>query len=137
MPPFFNVVATPLFFFVGYSGPTYPRGRVMFRVHSRYLDKFVPPGDRVLEAGAGAGRFTIELARLGAQVTVADLSPAQLELNALKVAEAGHTSAVVERVLLDILDCSRFRTGSCDAVVCHGSPLSYVFDGSTRRWQSC
>lgn len=85
-------------------------------------------GDYVLEAGAGAGRFTIELARLGANITVGDISPVQLELNREKVVEAGFERRIVARVPLDITDLSRFPDGSFDAVVCYGGPLSYVFD---------
>ena len=35
----------------------------------------------VLEVGAGPGRFTIQLAELGAVVTVVDISPKQIDLN--------------------------------------------------------
>ena len=38
-------------------------------VHLDRLRRFVGAGDRVLEVGAGPGRFTIELARLGAEVS--------------------------------------------------------------------
>ena len=38
----------------------------------------------VLEVGAGAGRFTVELARLGCSVLVADVSSVQLDLNRQK-----------------------------------------------------
>ena len=48
--------------------------RVSFHLHRSFLEKFVGAGDEVLEAGAGPGRFTIELAKLGAKVTVGDLS---------------------------------------------------------------
>ncbi|HYF96319.1 MAG TPA: hypothetical protein VD969_29260 [Symbiobacteriaceae bacterium] len=43
-----------------------PDRLVNFHIHRHFLGRFVAPGDRVLEAGAGPGRFTIELARLGA-----------------------------------------------------------------------
>lgn len=103
-----------------------PRGRVIFHVHRWYLRQFVRAGDRVLEAGAGPGRFTIELARIGACVTVGDISPRQLEINRRKVEEAGLEAQVAERVPLDILDCSRYPDGHFDAVVCYGSPICYV-----------
>src|SRR3954463_4298342 len=48
--------------------------RAAFAVHCAFLRDHVQPRDLVLEAGAGAGRFTIELARLGARVHVGDLS---------------------------------------------------------------
>jgi len=111
-----------------------PRSRVVFFLHQSYLNEFVKPGEGVLEAGAGPGRFTIELARLGAHVTVADISAEQLRLNERHVADAGHESAVVARVEMDIVDCSRFPDEHFDTVVCYGSPLSYVRDRFDEAW---
>jgi len=97
-------------------------------VHLDRLRRFVGAGDRVLEVGAGPGRFTIELARLGAQVSVCDLSPGQLELNRQRVAAESLEEHVVERELADVLDLSRWGDASFDATVCFGGPLSYVVD---------
>ena len=97
-------------------------------VHLDRVRHFVKAGDRVLEVGAGPGRFTIELARLGAQVTVSDLSPGQLELNRERVAAEGLEEHVVERELADVLDLSRWDDASFDATICFGGPLSYVVD---------
>jgi ubiquinone/menaquinone biosynthesis C-methylase UbiE len=69
---------------------------VSFEIHRHYLERFVRAGDGVLEVGAGPGRFTIQLARIGARVSVAAVSPEQLRLNEKKVAEAGAESAVEE-----------------------------------------
>src|SRR5947207_695363 len=97
-------------------------------VHADYLRRFVREGDRVLDVGAGPGRFTIELARLGADVVVADVSPGQLELNREKVSGAGLEQRVVDRVVADVLDLSHFGEGEFDTAVCFGGPLSYVLD---------
>jgi ubiquinone/menaquinone biosynthesis C-methylase UbiE len=97
-------------------------------VHLDRVRHFINAGDRVLEVGAGPGRFTIELARLGAQVTVSDLSPGQLELNRERVAAEGLEEHVVERELADVLDLSRWDDASFDATICFGGPLSYVVD---------
>ena len=97
-------------------------------VHLEFLHRFVRRGDRVLDVGAGPGRFTIELARLGAEVTVADLSPVRLEQNRERVAAAGLEDRVAERAVADVLDLSRWNEGSFDAAVCFGGPLSYVVD---------
>ena len=105
-----------------------PAGLASFEVHRSFLARFVTPGMRVLEVGAGPGRFTIVLASLGTQVVVTDLSPVQLELNARYVAEAGLESAVESRALLDVCDVSRFNDGEFDAVLAYGGPLSYAFD---------
>ena len=111
---------------------TTPFARVAFHVHRRYLERFVKGGDRVLEIGAGAGRFTVELARRGARVSVADISPGQLTLNATHLREAGLDERVDERILADVVDLSRFDDGSFDAVVCFGGPLSWVLDDADR-----
>jgi ubiquinone/menaquinone biosynthesis C-methylase UbiE len=89
----------------------------------------------VLEVGAGAGRFTMELARLGARVTVVDISPEQLRLNEEHVAEGGLEDAVEARHLADVLDLSRFEDRSFDAVVCYGGPLSWALDGADRAFE--
>ena len=101
---------------------------VSLAIHTHYLRAFVRPGERVLDAGAGPGRFTIELARAGARVSVLDLSPEQLRLNAENVAAAGAEEAVEERVLGDVLDLSRWDDAAFDAVVCFGGPVSYALE---------
>ena len=53
-----------------------PRTRVALELHRRFLARFIRPGWRVLEIGAGPGRFTIELAALDAAVVVSDVSAA-------------------------------------------------------------
>jgi SAM-dependent methyltransferase len=103
-------------------------GRVSLRLHQQMLAEHVRGGDRVLDAGAGPGRFTIELARLGARVVVVDVSPVMLDLNVEKVSEAGFEDQIEARELLDIADLSHFADASFDAVVCFGGPLSYLRD---------
>ena len=87
----------------------------------------------MLDVGAGPGRFTIELARLDAEVVVADMSPRQLELNRERLTDAGLDEHVRERVQADVTDLSRFDDASFDATVCFGGPLSYVVDRAEHR----
>ena len=89
--------------------------------HIRMLEGYVRPGDRVLDAGSGPGRFSLELVRLGALVTALDISPGQLELLRSRIPD-------VEAVVGDITDLSRFGDDAFDATVCFGGPLSYVVD---------
>ncbi len=100
-------------------------GRVSLEVHRRFLARFVNPGDRVLEIGAGPGRFTLELINLGAKVTVTDFSPTQLELNRTRL---GDSTSVESWQILDICDTSKYVEGEFDAVVAYGGPLSYAFE---------
>ncbi|MEY9846124.1 SAM-dependent methyltransferase [Streptacidiphilus sp. BW17] len=108
------------------------RGRVSLEVHLRFLARFVQPGWRVLEIGAGPGRFTVGLARLGAKVLVTDISGVQLRLNAEFVAAQGYEKAVERREVLDLREVGRFGGEGFDAVVAFGGPLSYLFEGETQ-----
>lgn len=106
--------------------------RVNLEMHRRFQARWITRGATVLEVGAGPGRFTIELARLGARVLVSDLSPVQLAANARHVAEAGEEGAIEGRLELDITDLSSLPDGSFDVVTALGGPLSYVFDSAPR-----
>lgn len=100
-------------------------GRVSLEVHRRFLARFINPRDRVLEIGAGPGRFTLELINLGARVAVTDFSPVQLELNRARL--DGSTS-IESWEILDVCDTSKYADGEFDAVVAYGGPLSYAFE---------
>jgi SAM-dependent methyltransferase len=106
-----------------------PVERVKFEIHLHYLKTTLAAGDRILEIGAGAGRFTRELAKISDQIVVADISPVQLELNRRNAQEMGFSAAIECWVECDICDLTpHFREAEFDAVVCYGGPLSYVFE---------
>jgi ubiquinone/menaquinone biosynthesis C-methylase UbiE len=105
-----------------------PAGLVSFYIHQHYLKKYVRANDSVLEVGAGAGRFTIELAKLNAEVTVGDISPEQLKLNQKYVAQYQCEASVASRLQLDIVNLKMFTAETFDVVVCYGGALSYVLE---------
>lgn len=105
-----------------------PRGRVAYEVHRQFLERFVKSGDQVLEIGAGPGRFTFDLARLGATVDVTDFSPVQLDLHRQRLDGTTAEAAVTSRALLDICDTSRYGDATFDVVLAYGGPLSYAFE---------
>jgi SAM-dependent methyltransferase len=101
------------------------RQRVILHVHNAILRRFLQPGDRVLDAGCGAGRFSAELANLGAKVTAGDISRVQVDL-AQNI--AGHDSlAPVQLAQLSVTELP-FRDAAFDGVVCYGSVLSHLGD---------
>src|SRR5207245_5712413 len=102
-----------------------------------YLERFVAPGSRVLEIGAGPGRFTQTLHRLGCRIVVADISHVQLELNRRYGAERGFASSVEAYQKLDICDLAILPPASFDVVVAYGGPLSYVFERRDDAVESC
>lgn len=117
----------------------YALGAVHEHIHNLYLERFIRPGSRVLEIGAGPGRFTQTLHRLGCRIVVADISDVQLALNRRYGSERGFANSVEGYEKLDICDLSPLPASSFDGVVAYGGPLSYVFErrddavGSCRR----
>ena len=105
-----------------------PRGKVQFHIHQYYLRKYIKKDDRVLEIGPGPGRFTIELARLGAKISIVDISKEQLKLNEEKVEEAGFEDTIEWRRKLDILNLEGIPDDAFDSIVCYGGLLSYVME---------
>lgn len=114
-----------------------PVDEVSLHIHTQLLHAHMPQGARVLEIGAGAGRFTQVLAQLDCRVTVADLSPGQLALNRAKADEHGFASAVEAWVTADICALSGFADGTFDAVVAYGGPISYVFERADDAVREC
>ncbi|MCP4425040.1 MAG: class I SAM-dependent methyltransferase [Chloroflexi bacterium] len=114
-----------------------PAAEVSLHIHTHYLQKYVPPGARVLEIGAGAGRFTQILTELGTRIWVADLSPAQLELNQEHANRFGFAHAVEAWIEADICNLSQFPSATFDCVVAYGGPLSYVLGQREQAMGEC
>jgi ubiquinone/menaquinone biosynthesis C-methylase UbiE len=105
-----------------------PIGKVQFHIHQHYLRKYINKDDEVLEIGPGPGRFTIELAKIGARISVVDISTEQLKLNEEKVRDAGYEESIEWRKKLDILNLKGIDDNKYDATVVYGGPLSYVLE---------
>lgn len=101
-------------------------GRLQSIIHGDFLRKHVASGHRVLDAGCGPGRFTIELAELGARPVALDTSPRQLKAAADRCRTAGVGDQVEAFLQGDIVNPSGFADESFDVVLCFGGPLSYV-----------
>jgi len=106
-----------------------PVERIKFHIHLHHLKNHVCPTDRVLEIGAGAGRFTQELAKITDRIVVADISPGQLDLNRQHAAKYGFSTSVEDWIECDMCDLeSVFEPEAFNVIVCYGGPLSYVFE---------
>ena len=107
------------------------RHRTEFYVTLRALREHLPPPPaRVLDCGGGPGRYAVELARWGYDVTLFDLSTGNLTLAREKAAEAGVTLAGFEQGTA--LDLARFADHSFDAVLLMG-PLYHLLEAADRR----
>lgn len=105
-----------------------PTGGCKAIIHSDFLRKHVEPGHRVLDAGFGPGRLTIELVELGTRPVALDTSTLQLRAATERCQAAGVDKHVEASLRGDIVDLSVFPDESFDVVVCFGGPLSYVRD---------
>lgn len=100
-------------------------GRLTLALHLRFIKRHLLSRARVLDAGCGPGRFAVELARLGARVTLLDLSPGQLDIARAKVAEAGVAGQIESYLLADICDLSALPADAFDVTLCCGGSLNY------------
>jgi len=97
----------------------------------RYLDRYLPSEGAVLDIGAGAGGYTVELARRGYTVTAVDLSGKLVELCRKRVSEAGLQGRVTFLVA-DARDLRDVGHSLFDAVLLMG-PLYHLVLEEDRR----
>src|SRR5690625_2454925 len=71
-----------------------PLEEIKLHIHDHYLRTHLVPGMRVLDNGAGPGRFTKTLHEIGCSIVVADISSAQLNANMAKARELGFDASV-------------------------------------------
>lgn len=98
-------------------------GQLEYLTTMRYIHQLVPTGSKVLEVGAGTGRYSIDLAKEGYAVTALELLPHNLEI--LKRNAAG-----LENILPmqgDAIDLGAFAANSFDAVFLFG-PMYHLYE---------
>jgi ubiquinone/menaquinone biosynthesis C-methylase UbiE len=105
-----------------------------FQVTWHYLKKHLPPHGRILDAGGGPGRYSLELCRASYEVVLMDISSGLIALaqEKFKSEPEGVQSRLLEFAVGDIQDLSRFETNHFDAVVCLGGPLTHISAKSGR-----
>jgi S-adenosylmethionine-dependent methyltransferase len=107
------------------------RHRTEFAVTMRALAEHLPPPPaRLLDCGSGPGRYAIELARRGYEVTLFDLSAGCLQMAQEKAAKAGVTLVAYEQGTAT--DLSRFPNASFDAILLMG-PLYHLLGEAERQ----
>jgi cyclopropane fatty-acyl-phospholipid synthase-like methyltransferase len=97
-----------------------PSGALEFRRACALLNAHLPAGARVLDLGGGPGRYSIEFARRGHRVVLADLSATLLESARGKLAAAGVTDNIESIDEVDARNLGRYPERRFDAVVAFG-----------------
>jgi len=102
------------------------QGRSSYAVHRHILEDYVEADYHVLDVGSGPGRFAIDMALMGARVSLVDLSQVQLDIARQRLAERGLIERVESFQTGDVLDLHAFDDGAFDLVVCFGGVVSYT-----------
>ena len=103
-------------------------GELLYQVHLDILTRYIKPTGKVLEIGAGSGRFTKDIALMCEALTVSDISSHQIEYNKSKMKELSLLDKIEAFHVLDVLDMSVFDDASFDFVVCTGGVINYLLD---------
>ena len=103
-------------------------GMVEFLTTMRYIERFIRPGDRVLEIGAGTGRYSHALARQGYAVDAVELVEHNIEVFRQNTLPEEN----IRIVQGNALDLSVFPDRTYDIVLLLG-PLYHLYNDEDKR----
>lgn len=88
----------------------------------KYIEKYLSPNAKIIEIGAGTGRYSIALAEMGYDVTSVELVPHNIEIMKKKV-KPHHNIKIYEG---NACDLSAFKSDTYDIVLLLG-PMYHLF----------
>ena len=103
-------------------------GTVEFLTTMRYIEKYIAAGDRVLEIGAGTGRYSHALARKGYTVDAVELVPHNIEIFR-KNTRPDEKITIVQG---NAMDLSAFPDNRYDITLLLG-PLYHLYTAEDKR----
>ena len=109
-----------------------PYHRLEFDTTMHFLKKHLPPTGLVLDAGGGPGRYTIEVAKMGYDVVLLDLTPKLLQIAKRQIKRTMVQGNVKQIIEGSIDDLSMFGDSTFDAVLCCGT-LGHLLDVKQRE----
>ncbi|MFE1628250.1 class I SAM-dependent methyltransferase [Brevibacillus reuszeri] len=86
-----------------------------FLINWHYMKQHLPESGAVLDIGAGPGKYSMQLAKKGFQVTLVDLTPKLVEIARQKATEFGLLHQFQGFHVSDACNLSQFSTESFDA----------------------
>ena len=95
--------------------------RVEFLTTVRYIEKYLTPGARILDVGAGAGEYSLHFSRKGYKVSALELADANIASFRAKITD----NDSIDLVQGNALDLSRYDSDSFDVVLLLG-PLYHL-----------
>ena len=97
--------------------------RVEFLTTVRYIEKYLTPGAKILDAGAGAGEYSFYFARKGYEVSALELADANIAAFRAKMTDDDS----IDLVQGNAMDLSRYESDSFDIVLLFG-PLYHLHE---------
>ena len=85
-------------------------GQVEFLTTIKYIDKYLKPDDKILEIGAGTGKYSLYYANKGYDVTAIEYVRHNVDILKTKISE--NLNIVAKQG--DAIDLSRFKDNSFD-----------------------
>ena len=104
------------------------RHPIEFELTKRFLGRYIRPGDRILDLGGGPGRYALHFAKLGCDVTLADLSQGNVDF---AVAKAKELDLPLRALQADARDPAALRDELFDHVLMMG-PLYHLMEEPDR-----
>ena len=98
-------------------------GQLEFRTTMEYIHRMIPEGARILEVGAGTGRYSIALAKEGYEVTAVELLENNLEVLKENVKGIDNLQAFQG----DALDLSKWADDTFDVTLVLG-PMYHLYE---------
>jgi 2-polyprenyl-3-methyl-5-hydroxy-6-metoxy-1,4-benzoquinol methylase len=99
-----------------------------FAITTRMMDRYIKPGDRILDIGGGPGRYSIYYAKKGCNVTLVDLSTENIKFALEKSKEA---DVHIKAISCDARQVSKFIEGKFDHIFVMG-PMYHLLDEKDR-----
>lgn len=103
-----------------------------FQTTKYFYKKYLKTGMKILDAGGGPGRYTIDLAKQGNHMTLLDISDKELEVAKRKIKQY-RVGKFVDSVDLGSITDLPYKDNSFDMVLCIGGPLSHLRTEQDRK----